>query len=229
MIKLNQEMGVGFMRWVLGVFCALWLSASAQAGVVYNWENLTPTNGGDTFSGTVILSDEAWHSGGGSYEQVFSINSLPDVGGCPYRVEDGGIEDFIFGSSGWRDFESGLVDGILDAYCEEPRALPVLYVFEFGFIVMDGYLAGGINWFGLNDEVRAGGDEIWEVTLISSDDSSAFGGCAHDHTPECLGATGRWVLDASTVPVPEPSTWFLLITGISLLSFWKARLKPQRL
>jgi len=197
---------------ILGVVYA----GAAQAGVIYNWEQITPSVGGQSFKAQIEFTNEAYLSGqaDGRYRN--------DLDGSPARCQnslnssqtvictdtlDIGVMAFSFEMSGPIDnfdIPSSLTqwDLIIDAI--------------FGATLTGSRLSLNNNAQSASFRILSG--DIWSVFDVGSDKSVL----SCNTTPEiCEGATGRFVLDETTIPVPAPAGIGFLIFGIALIAVLK--------
>lgn len=202
------------MRLGLAALLALVLSFSARAGVVYNFVTETQTSTGYDVAGRIVLTNEAWLSGGAS---VSYTNSMTQGEACAFSVD--GIESFYLGNA-----STGGLEGTTDWICSTGDTSSVdifTAIFEFG--VSGNWLDGSVSFFSWADEVYAAGDEIWSFSDIGSDDTGLYDGCAFYHS--CGDVTGRWVLDAQSLrSLPEPAPSAMIGIGMILIAYRRRKL-----
>jgi len=189
----------------------------AQAGLVYNWVTsaLSPTI--TAVEGRIELSATLWPGGTLAVAGPEAQQQMLYYGcrGSPYVFTNGsyapectalvGVENFHFNVNN-RPTDAGIFDSSL-----KMRAL----------LTVDGQspLLGSLyaeSAEATNLLVRsAPGTADWSVQFFQSD-QFAGGGNGCYSPPYCSGATGRWVLDPNSIPVPEPGTLALALAGFAL-------------
>ena len=189
-------MGVRMKFLIVGFISLLLLGSPATADVIYNWEELTPSPAGIQFKGRISIDDFAWRSGG----PLVGLDATPDL-----SCESGGV--------------TGMFRPFFDPNSAEDPCYHLAFYTHYSLgIRNDGVLTGYLYYFdsGMDFEVGMGGADIWDVSVFTF---GAFGtGCNYLPREDCSGATGRWVLDRSTIPVPEPTLVFLVAIGLAGLS-----------
>lgn len=219
----------------LALTVALMTAGSAQAGVVYNWQTVDTLGNTTTLNGRIEITDNAWRSGHIDHEYTAT---------CPpncYDLDPSRGLDLSDPSSPVISFAFA-VDGL------EHESFDINYLRGTGFWAYSGNHFDGITvGRTIDGSINAGTGEkgvgmesldgIWTITTFSSD--RVYAPCRDASTSDvdpdalsrCSGMTGRWMLDASTVPnlaqlptpsqVPLPGTLALL--GIGLLAIAKRR------
>lgn len=185
------------------------LSATASAGVIYHWQQLATSPTISSSSGTLEISNEAWLSGHIDLTQIcasFGGGCLPSVADSPILAFDFAVNGLtpVYGTPAPDDFSK--LNANLD-------------------ITSGGLLSGSLYGEDYTGSVQVGGTPgDWEVGTWVTDE-----GCWQDMVyPYCSGATGRWVLDPSTIPavaVPEPSPLPLFFLGAAIV-LWAGRRRP---
>ncbi|HET8552495.1 MAG TPA: PEP-CTERM sorting domain-containing protein [Gammaproteobacteria bacterium] len=190
-------------RILLAIFIAAAgaLSVSASAGVIYHWQQLTTSPTISSSSGILEISDQAWLSGHIELTQTCAYF----LGGCSPSLADSPILTFEFGINGMTPVHGTPAP---DDFSKLNADLD---------ITSGGLLSGNLYGEDFTGRVDIGGTPgQWEVGTWVTDE-----GCWMDiEHPFCSGATGRWVLDRSTipaVPVPEPASLPLLFLGLAIV------------
>lgn len=190
-------MGVRMKFLIFSFISLLLLRNPATADVIYVWEELTPSPAGIQFEGRISIDDIAWRSGG----PLIGLDATPDL-----SCESGGV--------------TGMFGPFFDPNQQEDPCYRLTFYTHYSLGIRDdGVLTGYLYYFdsGMDFEVGMYGADVWNVSIFTF---GAFGtGCNDLPREDCSGATGRWVLDRSTLPVPEPSALLLFIGGIAGLMF----------
>lgn len=185
-------------------------SAPASAGVVYQWhaienpDTLVPQNG------RLEITEAAWRAG-----------SLSVIQSGSYA---GGEPDFTFPDSPLISISFTANDKTvaINPITGESSFLSDWYLeASLGIGPAGDYLTGSLDANNSESNFAMGsGGRVWGIPLFASDDPIA--GCAE--APYCFGATGEWLLDATTVPtavsVPEPPFGTLFGLGAGLMLWW---------
>lgn len=210
-------------------------SMGASASVVYHWQSVSNTEHNYTKSGgDLVVSDKAWRSGSLNEHWEVPVPSDVDIekawpGDTFYRM---GMDINEFG-------------GGTSPRSENPYNAEGLPYFnaslEFNHHL--GILTGDVEYEGAINSMALSSDEngLWTIDYFASDGDnpmddfdatphsypydefddvtchSLIGGCGY------RGATGRWIIDPSTIPTPEPSTLALFGLSVGLLGFGVTR------
>ena len=209
------------MRKILAVITALWIAACslpAAAGVVYNWVEIegNPLLGGPIV-GRIEVRDEVWKQGSAS----FSFNRSPLIPASSFMLLDFFIDSpqmarlrLTFAPCSQAEESAGLPGG-----CEAAGiSLDELVVFlpsSFSFDLQFGSLLSGFFFANsdLDHSEFTGVDDnpIISVGIAVNEDVS--NPCSSFFVDFCP-TRGVWLLDRSTIPVPEPSTLCGLLVGL---------------
>lgn len=172
---------------ITGLLCA----TSAQADVVYNWQQIAATPPLQTTVGRLVLTDAAFASG--------TVNA-DYFGSQPLYPADSAVQEFVFDAPGQ---PAGRIL-IAPARADAPRIFGSMFRLTIG---ADGALSGTIHARSTDAIVEmSGATSLWRIDNYGTEGGPCAGG-------GCRGTTGRWVLDQSTVPggggtgqVPLPGT-----------------------
>ncbi len=195
----------------------LWGGAQvAQATVVYHWHPVSDDPDISIVSGSLAVSDAAYQAGHVDYTYVHHDGSPSDPG-APF--EQLAIVVGQAGSLGSLGVSVQPTDG-----GDWSASMSLLF---------GQYLAGSLdvnnsasNYTMQSANVLALATPLWTLSQFNSDYPLGNGACFF---AACAGATGYWVLDQATVPVPEPPTrpWFgLLACGLIALA-WCRRVRTR--
>jgi hypothetical protein len=172
-------------------------ATGAQAGVIYNWQEVTPDARFGSFTGQLEFFDHVWSADGGTSARENGNIDLVPIDHVPIESIAAAFstEDF---NPQWQFSPCG-DDPV---FCGDPDEL-ILRNNEFNISVQFGdYLTNGL--FLWTDDIRNfrmsyyPSDGLWHFEDIGSDPTnrSCFGDGG------CTG-TGRWVLQAQEVPEPS--------------------------
>jgi hypothetical protein len=185
---------------------ALWMVAgAAQATVVYNWHPVSDDPDISVVGGSLEISDAAYRAGHVDYAYDHDYGS-PGAAGSP--IAQLAIVGGQQGSA-----------GTLGVSVKPGDANDWTASLSF---VFGAYLSGTLdvnnsesNYTMQSANPLAPGAPLWTLSQFNSDFPLGNGAC---FSGTCAGATGYWVLDASTIPVPEPSPrfWFALAAAALL-------------
>ena len=198
------------MRKLLGLIALLWLG-TANAGVIYNWETIT----GPTvipISGRIEVTQTAYRAG--QLDYYYDGHSHAD--------DDSDWEDptapllmFAFGFYLGNGFEGDpLGGGFTNRYrtaatgAEDYQDTEA--VLTFGPLLEGQLYGGGHGWWLAMSSDASG---VW-TGGFHRDDGHDVGGCEEGDLDLCPEITGRWVLDAGTVPTPSSLALVLLPLGL---------------
>lgn len=189
------------------LLCALLLAAAvhapAQAGVIYRWLDVAPNAVAGTSTGVLEFEPAFWALG--------SPFTASFGGGGPTPAIPGLIR-FYFASShsGFDVSFRSTSPPLFGAYALNLVLTPALTGSALFFDT-------GTDTFGSSAvSASAPTTPIWRIDNLSSDRSPT---CFVNAGSVCAGGTGQWLLDTSTVPVPEPPPWALLAAGAGALTW----------
>lgn len=182
----------------LAAASALVCATSAQADVIYNWQQVAASPSIDTSFGQVRFTDEAFTTG-----RVDFRNGLSS----PFPEPPNPIRSYFFGAT-QGDYRVGA--GFTPGFN---------MLFSFGGLVLGDTISGfAMNALFASNDVEVTlqgsgpGNDLWTV-INPGQLEGAPPGCGTQERPCTLrGATGRWILDQSTRPgggsgqVPLPGT-----------------------
>jgi hypothetical protein len=170
---------------------ALALCAPAWGDVVYDWK---PDSSAAGEWGQLIISDQAWRSGAVQWN---SDDHWPDFSGAPVRHATVVLTSpLIDGGSWYSDLDPSLFRASFDI--------------RFVGDGVEGSMFLEMVQEGTSDGSGTAGSWLYELF-----NTSAEGAGESECFFSACDVTGRWVLDASTVPVPAPGTMALLLAGLA--------------
>jgi PEP-CTERM motif len=214
---------------------------SATAGVIYRWTDVDPKPADAHWTGYIEFAYDTWSDGG----HLLVGGSIPFPGARirPFT----GIERFI-----WEGTESTLPEGfnLTQRPCSEHTTAQVCEASGLtadsplladwnsdrlvsGRVDVDfGPVLTGDLYFGLMTSTLRmhSSGPLWSIDVLASDRSNDRpGGC--NGPPRCVGGTGLWVLDLSSLPpvsVPEPGTLGLFGLGVLGVGLTRRRRSCER-
>ena len=207
---------------------ALACAGTAHAGVVYNWETVDPLGNPTVLTGQMEVTNDAYASGRIDHEYRPSCpiyvcaDNWPSGPSVDLSDPDSPVVTFSFSADGYEheafsvnyrlgtgfmfdshDYFVGLILG---------DTITTLLPGEYGY---HGFISAGTGERGVG---MVFGSDLWKIVGYGSDRARpCYDPSNPDGNSQCEGVTGRWVLDASTVPdvaqVPLPGTLALLGIG----------------
>jgi hypothetical protein len=196
----------------IGSLLALLTFTQANATVIYNWQPVTNGYTGNALgnpnnlTGQLLVADSDWQSGAISYNRNFRGN--PCLGTC-------------LGTAGLQTFKLTLGNFTFDSQASG-RGLEQVVNLNF---LMNGQVSGNLFSRDNNDADLISGAPARGLWSINS--YTQYYGCSAFDPNNACNTTGRWVLDARSVPrsqVPIPAT--LVFLGIGLIGM-RARFKSK--
>jgi hypothetical protein len=195
---------------------------TAHAGVVYNWHQLSPSDGIKSSYGKLEVTDAAWRNG--SLDVDYESATVYPPSGIPI-IPDSKILNFKF------DINAPVGDR------EHPVEVSPRTFFPYHHLDASLEFNGTNSWikgdikdgdiyaYDGYDEVYLGSSASsgWTIEDFGSDsDPDRDSICGHY---PCSGATGEWVIDPSTIPqsVPAPGALGLFGFGVLGLAVIKRR------
>ena len=170
---------------------------AANAGVIYRWTDTTINPVVGRMTGVIEISTASWESGA-------SLSGWYSGGIGPQPIP--GMERFF-------------LSGEFIAFTVDYRSATPPGIGTYGFdVTMASPLSGSRIGF------NTGFDSTWMTPtsggtwIVENFSSDSPGPCYVNTGEACLGQTGKWVLDTSTLPVPEPATWALWAAGLALIA-----------
>jgi PEP-CTERM motif len=180
------------------------LTLRAEAGVVYRWVDVTTNPITGPITGTLIIDEDYWYMGA-------TFDGYYAGGDGPRAIP--GVDLFYFKGANLPfsvDYDATNVGGF-DTWGMS---------FTTGSVLGGSYL--WINTYQDTAVLRGSPSAVWLIDTFSSD----RGGPCYANTGElCRGGTGSWVLDVSTVPVPEPASLVMLTAGLGFFGLLRAKRK----
>lgn len=175
------------------------IAGTANAGVVYNWVEIAPSSTISVVSARIEFSQSSWASGSVDYYN----SGQPCSDAYPlYCSPDPQAQVLSFQYTFQIQERPSVWDTVSGRF---PSGGANRFRFTFGPTV-----SGDINYTDgpALQTMAMSGSDIWTVTQYSNDmtDCNWLGGDG------CTGASGRWVLDPTTI-VPAPSSLILLTTA----------------
>jgi hypothetical protein len=190
------------MRAVLGLLVLLWLGV-ANAGVIYKWETITgPTV--SPLTGRVEITQTAYRAGQLDYFYDAGVRPTDDWGDPIIEDPTAPLIMFAFGFyNGDDNFQADPIGGgFTNRYrtsftgYEDDTDTEANLTFES--LLVGRLFGGGFGWY---VDMQSDSSGIWTAALVLHD-GRYLGGCEEGDLWLCETITGRWVLDASTVPTP---------------------------
>jgi hypothetical protein len=200
------QIGVNVMKSLIAALFVFVLSWSAEAGVTYDWENLTPSVDGYTISGRVIFTNEAGHNGRTDGIQKPDDRCNPNSGGIS------SLELAINSANGNELLNFTMSDTDPIGYCSD-FPIPLdgwRYSFQLKNLLRGSiYTNMSSSW-----DIEISGGKIWGVDLVGSDFLSDFHCDPVSKTlgDPCSGLTGRWIKTSGAIP--ESSAVFLIVFAL---------------
>jgi len=178
----------------------------AHAGVIYNYIETSPSNGGYQYSGSIEVSHEAFALGSVSGTQDYY--SVCDWAATLVTCDTPTIHSIQMEAIGgtWGDFDmmwfAGSESNNTSVWGE------LIYHLTFG-----ERLSGSFFWFDyLGTDLNMSGGNSWSINHSGSDE--IIRGCMYHDAKICQGATGYWQLDHSSVSIPEPSGLLVMVLAL---------------
>lgn len=190
-------------------------AGTAAADVVYRWETIDAKVTTAPIVGQIVVSNEAWRAG-----VVYFINNpCLNAGTCEDPNNPGNpdspVRSLTFYMEGTRNgVNLYYVNTDGDNGDDQKSGVGA----TLGAVLASGgiFNAGSMDYFSMDADaaglwtVRAAYSEIGEsIELPDGDTRPCWQGFL------CGGETGRWELDRSTIPIPEPSTFVLAAIGLA--------------
>lgn len=210
---------------ICGVIFLGLLGSSAEAVVIYNWQDVAPDSEVGPIRASIAFDESIWSMGGTFFYESTAVNK-----------EYFGVAAVEFATPLNTDpYSPGFNDPIIletipcvaGTYCETSgdREAGKVYVsngvwdfdLKFGeFLQGSMYLNDIYSSVNMNSQ-----GSLFTIEHLGSDSP---GLCFW--SSQCTGGTGRWRLDHSALPVDEPSAVSLFAAGlISLISARRRRIK----
>ena len=167
---------------------ALLCATTAQAGVVYNWTPIEPGVVGN-FRARLEVDEAAYLAG--SLRETYQFGCGNFSSGCTTNTDTLLIEFTTTGLPGI-DFRFDFRQGV-----NEGNARPVQ---RFDLQFAGSVLSGEFSVNNTEVEMTMSGADLWSVTRYR------FGllDCSLSTGATACGTTGRWTIDAASVPVAGP-------------------------
>lgn len=209
------------MKILINVCLALCvLTTSAKSGVVYNWVEDSPSNIGVTFTAWIEFDESVFLNGGfnaslDTETECIGETQSPFCSSIPF--------DFSFTAT-LDGAGSAFLGGVEDLFYQGPLETEFnMEISTFGDLLVGSFYAGesddsDIHFFTETDE-----NGLATMTLLPFVDTPGLRTPCNTNADweapleeqPCGGATGRWVLDRSTIPrVPAPAPISLFIMGL---------------
>jgi hypothetical protein len=205
----RDTMGKKLFSFVSLFIAVGFLSAPAYAGVVYNWLQLDSSSDIHASSGKLVVTDDAWQSGSIDMTKYSPLRQCSNGPAAGCSIPDSPVLFFKFSSAEIRFSAEEQFPVILaprKGFSDYGGNDEIEMSLSFG---SNALLAGDIYAKNSVTEVGMGSNPqgVWNIYELGTD----AGGICFYH---CSGATGEWVLDPRTVPVPEPGTLGLFGFGL---------------
>lgn len=203
------------------LFALLLAAPSAAAGIVYNWVEISPSVGGQSFQGSIEIANSDWlhHSLSASFEEDYPTYRCTKDGTTSEcaSLSDIGVLDFSFSTTG--PVASYAVEGFgWHAFSLDIGLGPTL----------SGAIRANTGY--QNVILRLGGDDLWYIDDTGDDYTNvSCYDAGQSWTPElCLGVRGQWVLDRRSLPsLPTPPAMLLIAFGLFALLVRASGLWPS--
>lgn len=188
-------------------------AGAAAADVTYRWETIDAKITTGQIIGAVVVSDAAWRAGS---VDLFNVPRRFDGSGTwdpenPYHGNpDSPVRSVTFymdmGGGNWgTGFYLDYINNDGDNGDGQASRVSAL---------LGEFLIGSISNSGSDAYIEMGGDtSLWTIGNLYAEGNWTNPHCWSGRL--CGGETGRWVLDRSTIPVPEPSTSALAAVALA--------------
>lgn len=205
------------------------LCAPAWAGVVYNWETISISDDWDYMSlqppvtGRLEVDSSAWSMGGGLYYsyspmELFYSRCEDACNSSLSADPNSPILSLVFGAG---------QDSIFPLNLRPREGVGSFPAYTSTFALSFGSLLGGSikAWDGNATLYASSSDGIWSIYGYGNDAGSSCYPNGRGYVESgATCATGRWVLDVSTIAeVPTPGTLALLVAPLLFVTARTAR------
>ena len=197
-----MKTSLGTTNAVGAMLLALCAAGQAHAGVVFDWQtqNLSPSI--SAVQGRIEIDASSWAAG--------QLQIANGCNGFPYVISPGSMYPGCTVLSGITGFSFSVNNNFTPLSFNSLRITGQLAM--AGTAPLAGSILAETNFETTVLMSSAAGTGMWTITSFQTDGPPSICQAA----PYCSGATGKWVLDASTLPVPEPSSVTLYASALLL-------------